>query len=1619
MEPLEHQDKCVHELFAAHAAVHPEKTAAVFEHLQLSYHELYSRSSDLALYLQAQGLKPDSVVALCVERSLDMLVGLMGILQAGGAYLPLDPEYPDERLQYMLRDSRAALVLTQATLQQKLTALIPAGTQVVTLDGEWPEIAAKAAQLQQAGVQLAREVKPHHLAYVIYTSGSTGRPKGVMVEHRHLVSYATAIQDKLEIPQDSTFALISTFAADLGHTVLFPSLLSGGTLHVLSREVMTDAACYAAYCRKHRIDCMKITPSHLQALVAEETERCFIPARTLVLGGEVLSHELVDLIRAINPDCRIYNHYGPTECTVGVLCGEVARGGQPALHSVPLGAPLGATRIYVLDAEGRPVPVGEIGELYIGGPQVARGYLHQPEMTAERFLSDQFCPDAAARMYKTGDLARRLPDSTIEYLGRNDFQVKIRGFRIELQEIEARLHEHPGVRQAVVMAREDAPGDKRLVAYYTSVSSATTDEVALRAQLHEHLSACLPDFMVPAALVWLQKLPLTANGKLDRQALPAPDRDAYTAQPYEAPRGDTEITLAGMVAQLLKLERLGRHDSFFALGGHSLLATRLLSKMRSRFAISLPLKAIFERSSVAGLAELVRQAAKSEIAAIRPVDRSQFAQLPLSYAQERLWFLNQLEPGSVAYNLPVALRLAGKLDIGQVEQAVQLLIARHESLRTVFPSREGQAHQVILEQLEFHLLRLDVSHYASREERDREARRLCAAEVATPFDLARGPLLRGQVIRLAEDEHVLMFNMHHIISDGWSVDILLSELRLIMKALRKGRPFDLPPLPIQYADYSVLQRSLLEQGGVLRRQLAYWQGKLAGMPESMDLATDHPRPSVQSFAGATQSFHLNAQLCGQLKGLTQRSGGTLFMVLLAAFKVLLYRYTGQGDIFVGTPIANRQYDETEGLIGMFVNTLVLRSQVEGEKSFTALLSQVKATCLEAYEHQDTPFEKVVELLQPQRSLAISPLFQVMVILQNAETGAQEFARYPLPNDTSKFDLTASFTEMADGLRGFIEYSTALYQPQTMERMAEHFTALCRSITAAPTARICDLEYLGPAERQQLLVGYNATYADYPRGECMHELFARQVAVDGSRTAAVCGQQQLSYQQLYDRSYELALYLQAQGVKPDSVVGLCVERSLDMLVGLLGILMAGGAYVPLDPEYPQDRLQYMLQDSQAALVLTQVNLQPKLSGLLPSGTRLITLDEQWAEIAACAADRQKQGVQLERQVEPHHLAYVIYTSGSTGLSKGVLVEHRSVVNLFFALRSGPYQAEQAYGLRVAVNGPLVFDTSVKQIVQLLQGHQLDIIPEPVRLDAAALLQYLKDRQTEVFDCTPSQLRLLLEEGLEQAKSLQLVLVGGEPIDGALWQTLAASQIRFFNVYGPTECTVDATICAISGQKHANPSIGRPIANTQVYILDRHQHLQPVGVPGELHIAGAGLARGYLNRADLTREKFVANPFEPGTRMYMTGDLARWLQDGTIQYLGRIDTQVKIRGFRIELGEIEGRLQEHPRLQDSVVIAQGQDGSKRLVAFYRAVETEGDHVVEVAYEELRAHLLQTLPEYMLPAAFVSLAAIPLNPNGKVDRRALARMEVTLTSAEEYVAPRNSREQQLVEIWPRCCL
>jgi amino acid adenylation domain-containing protein len=1583
-------DKCIHELFEQQVEQTPDAVAVVYENQQLTYQQLNCRANQLAHYLRSLGVGPEVLVGIYVERSLDMVVGLLGILKAGGAYVPLDPAYPTDRLSFMLKDAQVSVLLTQRHLVEKL---FEPQARVVCLDTDWEamlrSVCSKGFDFSESAVS---GVKPNNLAYVIYTSGSTGQPKGVAIEHHStvaLLNWATQVF----APKHLAGVLASTsICFDLSVFELFVTLSWGGKV-ILAENALHLPTLPSA----EEVTLLNTVPSAIAELLKIEA----IPSSVQIvnLAGEPLQNRLVQQLYQRDTVQQVFNLYGPSEDTTYSTLALVKKGGS----NVTIGRPIANTQIYILDSHLQPVPIGVPGELHIGGAGLARGYLNRQELTQEKFISNPFSDDPHSRLYKTGDLVRYLPDGNIEYLGRIDNQIKIRGFRIELGEIETTLSQHEDVQANCVIAREDTPGDKRLVAYVV----ANKDSTPTIQQLRQFLTAKLPEYMVPSTFVMLAEMPLTPNGKVDRRALRAPDVQSEITQTYVAPRTPVEEILAQLWSQVLKLKRVGITDNFFELGGHSLLATQLVSRIRTTFKIELPLRRLFAAATVAQLAQEIQQQQQQlelTVPPLLPTPRN--AHLPLSFAQSRLWFLDQLKPNSAFYNIPAALRLQGQLQVTALQQSLREIIHRHSALRTNFITVDGQPVQIIHTETAWALSIVDGKDLP-RGKQEIASQQLASSLAQQPFDLANEPLFRATLVVLSETEHILLMCTHHIVSDGWSMGVFVQELATLYNAYSQGQPSPLAPLVVQYADFAVWQRQWLA-GEVLQTQLAYWQKQLADAPALLSLPTDRPRPPVQTFSGAHLTFGLSCELTLALTQLSQQQGVTLFMTLLAAFDVLLYRYTDTEDILVGSAIANRNRSEIEGLIGFFVNTLVMRTDVSGNPSFAELLARVRELAIDAYAHQDLPFEMLVEALQPERSLSHTPLFQVMFVLQNAprtqiELTGLSVSSLPAQSATAKFDLTLVMENTADGLVGVWEYNTDLFDDSTIERMAGHFQTLLEGIVANSIGQISQLPLLSEVEQQQLLVEWNDTTVDYPTDKCIHQLFEEQVQRTPDAVAVVYENQQLTYYQLNCRANQLAHYLQSLGVGADVLVGICVERSLDMVVGLLGILKAGGAYVPLDPEYPQERLSFMLEDTQLSVILTQEKLVDKLPNRKAD---VICLDSN--DII-----NQQTKYNSTTSTKADNLAYVMYTSGSTGQPKGVAVHHRAVNRLVINTNYIDIKATDV----IAQASNYAFDAATFEIWgALLHGARLVGVSKDLVLSPQDFAAFMRSQGISVLFLTTALFNQIAQEVPSAFNSLRHILFGGEAVDPKWVKEVLKNGVpqRLLHVYGPTENTTFSSWYLVQDvpEDATTIPIGRAIANTQVYILDKNLQPVPVGVPGELHIGGAGLAQGYLNRPQLTAEKFIPNPFssEPNSRLYKTGDKGRYLANGNIEYLGRIDNQVKIRGLRIELGEIEAVLSQHPSVHSVVVIARVDTrGDRHLVAYI----VPQQHIA-LTISDLRQFLKTKLPNYMVPQAIVMLESLPLTPNGKVDSKALPAPNFQQALSATYVAPQTELEQTIARVW-----
>ncbi|MGD1702261.1 amino acid adenylation domain-containing protein [Dapis sp. BLCC M229] len=1595
-------DQCIHQLFEQQVEQTPDAVAVVFESEKLTYQELNDRANNLAYYLRSSGVGADVLVGLCMERSLNMVVAILAILKAGGAYVPLDPAYPLERLAFMLSDSQAEILVSQSQL---IPQLADYQGRVISIDTDWEVI------FSQSSHHLLNSVRPENLAYVIYTSGSTGRPKGVGMTHGALVNLICWQLEHTSISKKAKTLQFSPLSFDVSFQEIFTTWCGGGTLILISEEVRREPVAL------------------LQLLATQEVERLFLPFIALqqltevaesfnLLPGSlsevITAGEQLQVTRAIAnfftklPNCTLHNQYGPTEThVVTALTLPSSPQCWPTLPAI--GRPIANTQIYLLDKFLQPVPIGVAGELYVGGVCLARGYINRPEITNARFISNPFNPEISSRLYKTGDLGRYLPDGNIEFLGRIDNQVKIRGFRIELAEIEAVLTQHPLVPEVAVIAREDVPGDKRLVAYIVTKTELPTVQ-----ELLKFLQGKLPEYMVPSAFVRLAAIPLTPSGKVDRRSLPAPDVSALVnSNTFVAPGTPTEELLATIWNEVLGLEQVGIHDNFLALGGHSLKAAQVISRIRGVFGVEIPVRDVFEFPTIAELAKLIERQEGSELKASAIVRVSREATLPLSFAQERLWFLDQLEGKSATYNIPTVLRLDGKLAVIALEQAITEIVRRHEVLRTTFKIQNGTAVQMIAPVAKIALPVIELQHLSKLKQAE-EVQQLATQEAQQPFDLSQDSLLRVMLLRLSPESHVLLLAMHHIVSDGWSIGIFYQELQTLYQAFVQRESSPLPELAIQYADFTLWQRQWLS-GEVLSSKLNYWKQQLAGVPPLLELPTDRPRSPVQTFRGSREFFQIDVELTQKLKQLSQTAGVTLFMTLLAAFATLLYRYSGQSDIVVGSPIANRNRSEIEPLIGFFVNTLALRIGLENNPSFASLLHQVRKVCLDAYGHQDLPFEKVVEALQLERNLSHSPLFQVMFVLQNAQNVTLELPGMScqileVESGVAKFDLTLEMEETSTGIKGELEYNSDLFDGARIRRMIGHFQVLLAAIVNNPQLGIDELPLLTAQEWHQLLVKWNDTRVDYSLDRCIHQLFEEQVEQTPDAVAVVFESEKLTYRQLNNRANQLAHYLQSLGVAPEVLVGICVERSIEMVVGLLGIIKAGGAYVALDPTYPQERIAYMLADSSLSVLLTQSKL---VDSLTLSDAKVICLDTDWRQISSFNQEN------LLNLVKPDNLVYVNYTSGSTGKPKGVAIAHKSLSNFVQAIQV-EYEIENSD--RLLQFASISFDVAAEEIYSCLTaGATLVLRTDEMLSSVSRFVQKSQEWGITVWDLPTAYWQEITSQletaALHLPQLLRLVIIGGEqvlPQAVKTWHKQVGDYPKLINSYGPTEATIGATICqltaAIALQKEV--PIGRAIANVQTYILDKNLQPVPIGVPGELHIGGICLALGYLNRPDLTYQKFIPNPFtqEKGVRIYKTGDLVQYLPDGNIEFLGRIDNQVKIRGFRIELGEIEAVLTQHPLLTEAVVIAREDiPGEKRLVA-YIVANTKPPTV-----PELRDFMKTKLPEYMVPAAFVRLEAIPLTPNGKVSRHNLPAPDPSsLPTKIDFIAPRDAFELQLTQIW-----
>jgi len=1634
--PKEGIEQSIPERFEKQTAKYPHRVAVRTRNKQLTYADFNQAANQLARAILTHKLQDNEPVALLLEHDAPAIVAIFGALKAGTSFVPLDPSLPSSRLKYMLDDSGAKIIVTDNTCVRLARDLLDRFHGVISLD---------EVHVFSAAGNLRLPIAPEDKSCILYTSGTTGNPKGIVHTHRNELHNVMHHTNSLFLSADDRLTLLGSYSTGQGMQDLYCALLNGGTLYPWSLKTagLTGLADWLVQER--------ITVYHSAATVYRHVikqlgdGRQFPDLRIIRLGSESVSWKDVEMYKKQFADhCVLVNALSSSETKT--IRQYVVTKDTDVTGMIPVGYAVPDMDILVLDEAGNELGPNELGEITVRSRYLSTGYWENPELTRSAYQTDTI--DSKLRTFRTGEWGRLSADGCLEHFGRRDDRVKIRGYRIEIHEVELAILRHSTVDQVVVLCRENSRGDKYLVAYIVldRLPAPTVSEMRV------FLKQEIPDYMIPSVFVFLEALPLTANGKVDRNALPEPSkaRPALDAE-FVAPRDATEEALTKLCGEILAIDEIGVLDNHFDLGGNSLTAMQVCAHVAKQFRVTLSLQQFFESPTIAGLSRAISTASASAAnvrgAQLEPFPRD--ANLPPSLAQQRLWFLDQWAPGEAVYNVCEAYRVKGWLDERAAEESLNVMVRRHEILRTTFPALNDQPVQTIASALRLKLAVIDLCALPEAE-RNNQSSAVASAEAGRAFDLGRGPLLRATLVRLAEDDRLLLFTLHQIVCDGWSMQVFLKEFWTLYDDFLEQRLPSLEPLSLQYGDFTLWQHRRLQEG-VLEPQISFWKRQLGGDLPVLKLPTDRPRPALQAFRGGKVFFVIGKALTGALNDFSRQEGVTLFMTLLAAFKVLIYRHTGQENLTVGFPVANRNWAETDKLIGFFVNTLVARTHPSGDQDFREFLFEVRDVCLGAYAHQDLPFEKLVEVMRPSRDLSRNPLFQVMFIFQNKVVAnsvprALHLTPVGIDNGTSKVDLTLSLAERDNQLAGFLEYATDLFHPDTVKRMADRFRMLLEGVANDRHQTLAALPLLTERECQQLLVEWNDTMADYPKDACIHDLFESQVARTPETVAIEFHGQRLTYHEVNSRANQLAHYLISLGVGREKLVGICVERSVEMVLGLLGILKAGAAYVPLDPSYPEERLRFVLEDSQVSVLLTQEKLvedrgwSPVLSpsaalrinsveGIEDSDSRssildprlqVVFLDRDWPVIAKENASNPKS------QVDSKALAYVIYTSGSTGAPKGVCGLQQGAVNRFsWMWQVYPFHENE----KSCIKTSLSFVDSVWEIFgPLLKGVPSVLIPDETVRDPQLFIRALAENRVTRIVIVPSLLKTLLEmfpRLQDQVPELKFWCSSGEHLSQELVHRFQQSMpdAVLVNLYGSTEVSGDATYYDL---RFADPtldvSIGRPISNTQIYILDSQRQPVPIGVVGDLWVGGDGLARGYWNNPELTAESFIRNPFsdKPNARLYLTGDRARYRSDGNIEFLGRTDNQLKIRGYRVELGEIESMLNQHPRVKESVVVASDyasnsngrkseNENPKSLVGYFVA-SNERPSVTE-----LRHFLKQRLPDYMVPSLFVDLDALPLTPNGKVDRNALpppngARPELD----HGFVEPRTEVEELVAQAW-----
>jgi len=1630
-------DKCICQLFEIQVKKTPDAIAVVYENHKITYHELNKRSNQLAHYLQTLGVKSDIIVGVCLERSVELIIGLLGILKAGGVYMPLDPAYPAARLQFMLEDARSSILVTQSSLSAIFQP--SESVHIVSIDTDWEHIFGHDTQNPPF------VTVPQNLAYVLYTSGSTGQPKGVACHHAGVVNLLDDFENRQPIRQGDACSLWTVISFDVSVYEIWSALLAGGCLHIAPDHIRSDPDLFLNWMSIFQINNAYLPPFMLNALADRQSSEP-LPLRRLLVGVEPIAESLLVEIRTKTPGLCLINGYGPTEATICATLYSIPKQSDRS-GNAPIGNPVQNMGVYVLDKFQKPTPYGMPGELYISGVGVAKGYLDNPELTRERFIPNPLNNDII--LYRTGDKVRYLPDGNLSFSGRFDYQVKLRGFRIELGEIANSLKTHPDILEAVVILRDDLQAGKGLVAYFVTAENSTPNNEALQ----EYLLEQLPAYMIPNVFVQLAALPQTLQGKIDRRALPAPPKAEQSA-PIAVPCTPTEIQLADIWSEVLEIKNISRNDNFFHIGGDSLRAVQIIVRVNKAMSTELPQQSLHHYPTIASSARHIETAHRKTSSDVL-IELNKLAKhFPLSYAQQGMWLFEQLNPGTTVFHIAHAYHIKGDLNMNILSRSINEIIRRHESLRTVFIIADDTPVQVIKPPF---ALKLTCETLQNNKNTDHQTsfQTWIRKKACEPFNLEEGPLIRSALLRIADDEYIFSLTMHHIISDGWSVGVFIAELNSLYSSYRLEQPVSLPDLPVQYVDFSIWQRERYKTNE--KRLLSYWKNQLKDPLPKLKWPVDNVRQSFRPNNGARYTVKVNQTATEKLKAVSRQADATLFMTLLAIYKILLYQFTGQTELMVGTAVANRKSTEFEPLIGIFMNPLVMRTDISENSQVTNFIANIKQVVLEAFAYDEAPYSKLSEFLQPnskhdslsQTLFFMQALFlmQTMVIPQIA---FPDVTVEQLPVDTGReyADLTLELYDTPEGIRGWFEYRTDLFDERTISQLAKYFQILAESIGDYPHQRINELSPLerngypathlttkiSASEWHQLLAEWNDTQVDYPWNQSIHQLFESQVEKTPDAVAVMFEGQELTYRELNCRANQLAHYLRESGVGAEVLVGICIKPSLELIVGLLGVLKADSVYVPLDPNYPQERIEFMVEDSKVQVILTIESLINKISS---QQTPLICLDKDWDSIGRKSIENP------HHPTAPNELAYVIYTSGSTGRPKAVLGAVRGVLNrLYWGWRKMPFEADEICCQKTSIN---FVDHVVEIFSPILKGVPLVVIPDHIRGDILELMDVLSVQKVTRIVLVPSLLKTMLENAppeLALFRQLKYVICSGEALPLKLAEEFhqKISSARLVNLYGSSEVAADVTYFEVNlpledvvktdlgeviekNLQNITIPIGKPIANTQIYILDKYGNLLPPGVIGELYVGGDGLAKGYLNQPELTQKSFILNPFTKNNgnsktseeeRLFRTGDLACWLPDGNIEFHGRIDHQVKLRGFRIELGEIEAVLSQHETVSEAVVVLYERDDNKFLAAYI--TESVGPKTKDnIVISELRAWLRKRLPDYMIPTSFTVLDGLPLTPNGKTDRSALPVPEqVNQEQKQSYTAPRDSLEQQLTIIW-----